>query len=89
MCSQETIENSWSVCECVPEAQEFVLRVQGFEALVDLEMALEHYLNEIDLWQHLSDRERETRQYLGLMLFEVQAMRKPITRKRQKANKVK
>lgn len=90
MCSQETIENSWSACECEPEAGEvFVLRVPSFEALVDLEMALEYYADEIGSWRGLTDKEMDSELNLRTMLFEVQAIREPITRQRKLQNDLK
>ncbi len=60
----------------------FNLNIPDFEALVDLEMALDGYIDDLMGYRHLSDREQETLTNLLFMRNQVINQRAPITEKR-------
>jgi hypothetical protein len=61
----------------------FNLKIDSFEALVDLEMALDGYIDELAGYRYPTDREAETFRNLIKLRTEVMAMRVPITRERK------
>lgn len=60
----------------------FNLNIPDFEALVDLEMALDGYIDDLMGYRHLSDREQETLTNLLFMRNQVINQRAPITEQR-------
>ncbi len=63
--------------------QTFILNIDTFEALVDLEMALDGYIDDLMGYRHLSDREQETLTNLLFMRNQVINQRAPITEQRK------
>lgn len=61
----------------------FTITVNSFEALVDLEMALDGYIDDLSTYQYHTERERETLDNLLDLREQVASQRKPITKQRK------
>lgn len=61
----------------------FNLKIDSFEALVDLEMALDGYIDDLSTYRYLNENETETLNNLLDLREQVVSQRKPITKQRK------
>jgi len=61
----------------------FTITVNSFEALVDLEMALDGYIDDLSTYRYRNEREQETLDNLYNLREQVVSQRKPITKQRK------
>lgn len=62
----------------------FLIKVESFDALVDLEIAVEVALDTLADYGYLSDTEAESRENLAALLRQIVSMRYPITEQRKR-----